>query len=41
MNTAYNGTITLVLLAFVLLPLVLGAYFNTPDVKEAEEFDGR
>jgi hypothetical protein len=41
MNSAYNGVITLIVLALVLLPLILSAYFQTPEVSEPEEYDYR
>jgi hypothetical protein len=41
MNFAYNGSIALILLALVMLPVLLGAYLKAPEIGDGEEFDYR
>lgn len=41
MNSLHDGSISLLLLALVLLPLMVSAYFKAPEGSPLEEFDGR
>ena len=40
MNNLYSAFISLTLLAIIVMPMLLGAYFSEPTVIE-EEYDGR